>query len=123
MGCNPHAFGGRLRRPLHRPPLAECAIEIRGKKRGEPEEGPINILAKYLAKVVVQNPSNFRIFSPDELMSNKLGGVDHVNLVIANKNPMPTWLSMDEAVAHCRAGAPHPSGQERAGDLRPYDSG
>jgi xylulose-5-phosphate/fructose-6-phosphate phosphoketolase len=75
MGCNPHAFGGRLRRPLHRPPLAECAIEIRGKKRGEPEEGPINILAKYLAKVVVQNPSNFRIFSPDELMSNKLGGV------------------------------------------------
>jgi xylulose-5-phosphate/fructose-6-phosphate phosphoketolase len=30
--------------------------------------------------------------------------VDHVNLVIANKNPMPTWLSIDEAVAHCRAG-------------------
>jgi xylulose-5-phosphate/fructose-6-phosphate phosphoketolase len=27
-----------------------------------------------------------------------------VNLVIANKNPMPTWLSIEEAVAHCRAG-------------------
>ena len=34
-----------------------------------------------------------------------LGGVDHVNLVIANKNPLPTWLSMEEAIAHCRAGA------------------
>ena len=32
-------------------------------------------------------------------------GVDHVNLVIANKNPLPTWLSMEEAIAHCRAGA------------------
>ena len=28
-----------------------------------------------------------------------------MNLVIANKNPMPTWLGIDEAVAHCRAGA------------------
>lgn len=34
-----------------------------------------------------------------------LGGVGHVNLVIANKNPLPNWLSLDEAVAHCRAGA------------------
>jgi xylulose-5-phosphate/fructose-6-phosphate phosphoketolase len=38
-------------------------------------------------------------------MDHCLGGADHVNLVIANKNPMPTWLSMEEAVAHCRAGA------------------
>jgi xylulose-5-phosphate/fructose-6-phosphate phosphoketolase len=55
MGCNPHAFGGRPRRSLYCPPLAECAVEI---------------LAKYLAKVIVQNPSIFRIFSPDKLMSN-----------------------------------------------------
>jgi xylulose-5-phosphate/fructose-6-phosphate phosphoketolase len=34
-----------------------------------------------------------------------LGGVDHVNLVIANKNPLPHWLPMREAIAHCRAGA------------------
>jgi xylulose-5-phosphate/fructose-6-phosphate phosphoketolase len=31
--------------------------------------------------------------------------VGHVNLVIANKHPTPNWLSMDEAIAHCRAGA------------------
>ncbi|MEW5858277.1 MAG: phosphoketolase, partial [Cyanobacteriota bacterium] len=29
----------------------------------------------------------------------------YVNLVIANKNPMPQWLTMEEAIAHCRAGA------------------
>jgi xylulose-5-phosphate/fructose-6-phosphate phosphoketolase len=51
------------------------AVEISGEKRGHPEEGPIGILAKYLARVIEQNPNNFRIFSPDELMSNKLGGV------------------------------------------------
>jgi xylulose-5-phosphate/fructose-6-phosphate phosphoketolase len=38
-------------------------------------------------------------------MDHCLRGVDHVNLVIANKNPMPSWLSMEEAIAHCRAGA------------------
>jgi xylulose-5-phosphate/fructose-6-phosphate phosphoketolase len=75
MGCNPHAFGGRLRRPLDRPDFAKWAVEISEEKRGHPEEGPIGILAKYLARVIEQNPNNFRIFSPDELMSNKLGGV------------------------------------------------
>lgn len=30
---------------------------------------------------------------------------NYVNLVIANKPEMPQWLTMEEAVAHCRAGA------------------
>ena len=30
---------------------------------------------------------------------------DYVNLIIANKPPMPQWLSMKDAIAHCRAGA------------------
>lgn len=29
----------------------------------------------------------------------------YINLVVAGKQIMPQWLSMDEAVAHCRAGA------------------
>lgn len=28
-----------------------------------------------------------------------------VNIVAGNKNPMQQWLSMSEAIAHCRAGA------------------
>ena len=75
MGCNPHTFGGRLLRPLLRPTLAGCAVAVNGKERGKPEEGSIAILAKYLAQLIAHNCDNFRIFSPDELMSNKLGGV------------------------------------------------
>jgi len=28
----------------------------------------------------------------------------YINLVVANKNELPQWLSMEEAVAHCRSG-------------------
>jgi hypothetical protein len=38
-------------------------------------------------------------------MDNCLKSVNYVNLVIANKPLAPQWLTMDEAVAHCRAGA------------------
>ena len=75
MGCNPHTFGGRMRRALDLPPIADNAVEVSGKERGEPVESPIKILAKYLAQVIARNPRNFRIFCPDELMSSKLGGV------------------------------------------------
>lgn len=36
-----------------------------------------------------------------------LRGTNHVNLIIANKQPLPVWLSPEEAAAHCRAGASH----------------
>jgi xylulose-5-phosphate/fructose-6-phosphate phosphoketolase len=30
---------------------------------------------------------------------------DYVNVIVAGKNPLPDWLDMDAAIAHCRAGA------------------
>ena len=30
---------------------------------------------------------------------------DYVNVIVAGKQPAPQWLTLDEAVAHCRAGA------------------
>ncbi len=75
MGCNPHTFGGRVERPLALPPISKSAIAVADGKRGEAEESPIKVLADYLAGVISQNPDRFRIFCPDELMSNKLGGV------------------------------------------------
>ena len=38
-------------------------------------------------------------------MSECLEATGRINLVIANKHPMPSWLSMDEAVEHVRQGA------------------
>ena len=75
MGCNPHTFGGRRRRPLKLPSLDSDALKVDPDRRGEVQFSSVEFLAKYLAKVIAQNPRNFRIFSPDELMSNKLGPV------------------------------------------------
>ncbi|CDZ79984.1 Xylulose-5-phosphate phosphoketolase [Candidatus Rubidus massiliensis] len=49
-------------------------------------------------------------FPPDancliSTMDHCFRSLNYVNLVITGKNPMPQWLTMEEAVAHCRAGA------------------
>ncbi|HZP30351.1 MAG TPA: phosphoketolase family protein [Acidimicrobiia bacterium] len=75
MGCNPRALGGRVRVPLHLPPLEDVAIGLRG--RGSIAASALETTGEYLARVVSANAAqrNFRIVSPDELESNKLGAV------------------------------------------------
>ncbi|BET67719.1 phosphoketolase family protein [Opitutales bacterium ASA1] len=75
VGCNPHAFGGRLREPLALPSSREFAIAVRAESRGAPCTSGIEVVARWLAAVIAKNPSTFRIVCPDELTSNKLGGV------------------------------------------------
>ena len=77
MGCNPHTFGGRL--PSARstdPPLQDTRPKVENKlARGGVEEGrsrPGQISRRESSPRI---RATFRIFSPDELMSNKLGGV------------------------------------------------
>jgi xylulose-5-phosphate/fructose-6-phosphate phosphoketolase len=38
-------------------------------------------------------------------MRHCLDSVNYINLVIAGKQPIAQWLTMDEAIAHCRVGA------------------
>lgn len=71
MGSNPHTFGGKIRRPLQRPDLTPLRVEV--ADRGKTLESPMKAVARYLAQVIAQNPKDFRIFSSDELLSNKLG--------------------------------------------------
>jgi xylulose-5-phosphate/fructose-6-phosphate phosphoketolase len=78
MGSNPHAFGGCVRRPLDLPDIHDFAVRVDRGRTGW--YSGINIssmeqLARYLAEVIRRNPHTFRIFSPDELESNRLGGV------------------------------------------------
>src|SRR5438132_659591 len=81
MGSNPHTFGGRLRRDLDLPHIFEYAVPV--EQVGASETGPVKgslvsnaeQLGKYLRAVVQRNPHTFRIFSPDELESNKLSAV------------------------------------------------
>jgi xylulose-5-phosphate/fructose-6-phosphate phosphoketolase len=76
MGCNPHAFGGKIRKPLQREDIHqyEIHLETRGNhlQRGQIKMSNVHAIVPLLEDVIRKNPDNFRIFSPDELESNKL---------------------------------------------------
>jgi xylulose-5-phosphate/fructose-6-phosphate phosphoketolase len=70
MGANPHANGGLLRRALRLPDFRDYAVRV--EKPGATEAGPTQILGQFLRDVARNNPSNFRVLSPDENASNRL---------------------------------------------------
>lgn len=73
MGANPHTNGGQLTKKLQLPDFKEYALTI--KHRGEDGEGATRVFARFLRDIVKANPKNFRVFGPDETMSNGLGAV------------------------------------------------
>lgn len=73
MSANPHANGGRLRKPLNLPDFKDFAIRM--KRPGETYVSATKTLGDYLAEVMRRNMSSFRVFGPDETASNKLDGV------------------------------------------------
>jgi xylulose-5-phosphate/fructose-6-phosphate phosphoketolase len=78
MGANPHANGGALLRDLHMPPFADYALDI--PKPGVPGIGDTRVLAPFLRDVLKLNAEqrNFRLFGPDETVSNGLEAVFQV---------------------------------------------
>ncbi len=70
MGANPHANGGVLRKALRVPDFRAYAVEA--EKPGLTEIGPTQILGQFLRDIARDNPSNFRVLSPDENASNRL---------------------------------------------------
>jgi xylulose-5-phosphate/fructose-6-phosphate phosphoketolase len=76
MGANPHANGGLLLRDLHMPNFRVHAVQV-------PSPGAVVAqdtlnLGKFLKDIAKLNESNFRIFGPDETLSNLLGAVFEV---------------------------------------------
>jgi len=82
MGANPHANGGLLRRALRLPDFRGYAAAV--EKPGRGEVGPTQLLAHFLRDTARDNPSNFRVFSPDENASNRLTAIYEVT--------KKTWL-------------------------------
>ena len=70
MGANPHANGGLLRQALRLPAFRDYAVRV--EKPGNTEVGPTQVLGQFLRDVAHDNPSNFRVLSPDENASNRL---------------------------------------------------
>jgi xylulose-5-phosphate/fructose-6-phosphate phosphoketolase len=73
MSANPHANGGLLRRELRLPDFRKYAVPVTG--RGTSEYENTKPLGEYLRDVLANNPTNFRVFGPDETASNRLQAV------------------------------------------------
>jgi xylulose-5-phosphate/fructose-6-phosphate phosphoketolase len=75
MGANPNANGGLLLRDLSLPDF--CAYAVVVPAPGAVEDQDTLVLGRFLRDVVALNeaPRNFRIFGPDETLSNLLGAV------------------------------------------------
>ena len=68
MGANPNTNGGKLLKELNLPDISNYELKI---ERGITKEEDMHKLSEYL-RDVYKNNENFRIFSPDEAMSNRL---------------------------------------------------
>ena len=78
MGANPHANGGRLLRDLKLPDFRDYAVDV--VKHGTEGIGDTHVLGRFLRDVASMNAGqrNFRIFGPDETLSNGLEAVFEV---------------------------------------------
>jgi xylulose-5-phosphate/fructose-6-phosphate phosphoketolase len=78
MGANPHANGGLLLRDLVMPDFRKYAVEV--PSPGSVTAADAHALGVFLRDVARLNREqrNFRIFGPDETLSNRLGAVFEV---------------------------------------------
>ena len=95
MGANPHANGGILLRDLQMPDFRDHAVSV-------PAPGGVSaqdtlVLGKFLRDVTRLNEDkrNFRIFGPDETLSNLLGAV----FAVTNRQWDPREADDDEFLA------------------------
>jgi xylulose-5-phosphate/fructose-6-phosphate phosphoketolase len=76
MSANVHANGGLLLRELRLPDFRDYAVQV-------PAPGAVNgeatrVQGQFIRDVIKLNPTNFRVFSPDETTSNRWGAVFEV---------------------------------------------
>ena len=76
MGANPHANGGLLLRDLVMPDFHDHAVTVPSPGANEGQD--TMVLGNFLRDVEKLNPNNFRVFGPDETLSNLLGAVFEV---------------------------------------------
>ena len=76
MGLNPNTNGGLLLKELKVPSYKKYALKI--KTPGEVYASDMLELGKFIKDIVKLNPDNFRIFGPDEALSNRLNHVFEV---------------------------------------------
>ena len=78
MGMNPHANGGKLLEELNIPDFRDYALDV--KKPGEVISQDMMELGYFIRDIIKlnENKKNFRIFGPDEALSNRLNHIFEV---------------------------------------------
>ena len=96
MGSNPHANGGLFLRKLNMPDMKKYAVRF--ARRGDEAEGATRVFARFLRDIIKKNDRerNFRIFGPDETLSNGLGAIFEVT----DRQMMTDGAIDDEFTSH-----------------------
>jgi xylulose-5-phosphate/fructose-6-phosphate phosphoketolase len=96
MGANPQANGGRLLRDLRMPDFTAYAVEV--AEPGVPGIGDTHVLGKFVRDVIKCNEAqrNFRLFGPDETLSNGLEAV----MEVTARQWQGALQANDESLAH-----------------------
>ncbi|MFY0255355.1 phosphoketolase [Chitinophaga sp. 30R24] len=95
MGANPHANGGVLMRNLRLPDFREYAVDV--AVHGTAGEGDVHVTGRFLRDIIRQNEdnNNFRVFGPDETVSNRLEAIFEAT----NRQWLPYIEKTDEFLA------------------------
>ncbi len=93
MSANPHANGGVLLRDLRLPDFRDYAVKV--EQPGAVDGEATRVQGEFIRDVMKQNPSNFRVFSPDETASNRWGAVFDVT----NRCSTAEIIPIDDHVA------------------------
>jgi len=75
MSANLHANGGYLLKNIKVPDFKNYGIEV---ERGITKSEDMRVLGEYIKDIVKLNKNNFKIFGPDEALSNRLNKVFEV---------------------------------------------
>ncbi|HVT11788.1 MAG TPA: phosphoketolase family protein [Fimbriimonadaceae bacterium] len=96
MGANPHANGGSLLRDLRMPDFRAYAVDVPSPGAVDAED--TRVLGRFLRDVIKKNEDqrNFRLFGPDETVSNRLDAVFEAT----NRQWEAELLPKDEFLAH-----------------------
>ena len=94
MGASPHANGGRLLRQLRLPDFRDYAVDV--PRPGAVEAEATRVQGQFIRDTLKHNRERFRVFSPDEMNSNRWGAVFEVD----ERCLMAQILPGDDKVSH-----------------------
>jgi xylulose-5-phosphate/fructose-6-phosphate phosphoketolase len=94
-----------------RKPLSSLTYLLSSEGWRQDHNGYSHQMPGFINTLLNKKAQHVRVYLPPDTncllstIDHCLTSTDKINLVIASKQPMPQWLPLEEADAHCRAGA------------------